>query len=256
MRNFTFLTMALISLCLEVSAHEPSINLDLIQCQTKMAKIEYESMSALLDHQDELLLLEKEIRKASTKQTFLEYVSKESGKEQDILSAILMIERDFKNLSLEKRKVLQLVLKARGMYHSSIDGAWGKSTRIAFATYLAPLMDQGNAQSTAELFREVLSGFYVPSLWLQEDYEQEIKKIYQSSQKIITIEPVIDTNNSSFRSYEPFTFSGVTSSGTWYRQTGSNIFGSDGSSYRKVGKNLFGSDGTNCRQVGNNLFCN
>ena len=185
----------------------------------------------------------------------MQRVSQNTGIENDIINTIMLIERKFNNLTLKERKELQLVLKYRGLYGSSVDGLWGKNTRIAFALYLAP-MNASSAPTVDDLFAEIKRGFLIERLWSNEEYEAEVRDIYSSSSKVISLEPRMSSSPTQSSDFEMFNFTGTSTSGVNYRQTGNNIFGSDGSSFRKVGKNIFGSDGSSCRQVGSNLFCN
>lgn len=201
--------------------------------------------------------LEKQARtKRLADMRLIQRVSLETGTPNDFVTTLKRIQEYYKAQPIQERKDIQLVLKARGLYHSEIDGVWGQNTQIAFLIYLAPKTDVSNASSVEELFIEMKKGFIIDNLWVREDYEQEVIDIYSDSRKIITIDPQPLTNTIMIEDPDQdFTFFKPPSSIT-FRQTGNNIFGSDGSSYRKVGKNIFGSDGTSCRQVGNNLFCN
>ena len=187
--------------------------------------------------------------------TLIQRISADTGVDGDIITTLQIIEAYFNSLPLVDRKEVQLVLKARGLYSSSIDGVWGQQTRIAFAVYLSPIMEASLASSLKELFDEIKTGFVIENLWLREDYEQEVKSIYSSSRKIITLEPRSPSRTTG-KNDADFKLPKIPNSDTTYRRSGNNIFGSDGSSYRRVGKTIFGSDGTSCRQVGNNLFCN
>jgi len=198
----------------------------------------------------------KALTKSLTDMRLIQRISYETGTPNDFDTTLKRIQKYYKAQPLQERKEIQLVLKARGLYHSEIDGVWGKNTELAFLIYLAPKTDVSNARSVEELFIEMKKGFIIGNLWAREEYEQEVNYIYSDSKKIITIDPKSLTNTRLVEDPDQdFTFSKPSSS-TTFRQTGNNIFGSDGSSYRKVGKNIFGSDGTSCRQVGNNLFCN
>jgi hypothetical protein len=117
------------------------------------------------------------------KPNLIERISEETGVENDIISTLQIIEQYFKTLPDTKRREIQLVLKARGLYQSDIDGIWGRGTRIAFAVYLAPLMQASSADNLEDLISELKRGFVIENLWARENYEEELRHIWSTESK-------------------------------------------------------------------------
>jgi len=126
-------------------------------------------------------------KKARTKRVadmpLIQRVSLETGTANDIVTTLKLIQRYYEDQPLQERKDLQLVLKARGLYNSEIDGVWGRNTKIAFTVYIAPQTDVSTASSLEELFSEMKKGFIIDNLWTQENYAEELRQIWSTESK-------------------------------------------------------------------------
>lgn len=125
---------------------------------------------------------EKQVNNIKTP-TLMQRISESTGVDGDIITTLQIIEVYFNSLPLIDRKEAQLVLKARGLYTSDIDGVWGQNTRIAFAIFLAPEAKASSASSLNELFEEIKKGFIVENLWTRENYEEELREIWNADSK-------------------------------------------------------------------------
>lgn len=117
------------------------------------------------------------------KPNLIERISKKTGIEGDIITTLSIVEQHFNSLSKSERQEIQLVLKARGLYQSDIDGIWGRGTRIAFALYLAPAMEASSADNVYDLMSEVKRGFVIENLWTRENYEKELRQIWSTNSR-------------------------------------------------------------------------
>ena len=128
--------------------------------------------------------LEKQARtKRLADLPLIQRVSLETGTANDIVTTLKLIQRYYEDQPLQERKDLQLVLKARGLYNSEIDGVWGRNTKIAFTIYIAPQTDVSSASSLDELFSEMKKGFIIDNLWTRENYEEELRQIWKTDSK-------------------------------------------------------------------------
>ena len=130
---------------------------------------------------------EKKVAKQRDKQNLVARVSADTGIADDIVTTLQIVHGYFNSLKLQERKEIQLVMKARGLYSSNIDGAWGPNTQIAFALYLAPAAQTSTANNLDDLFKEIKKGFVIENLWTRENYESELQQIWRTDrQNVIT----------------------------------------------------------------------
>lgn len=117
--------------------------------------------------------------------SMLQIISNNTGVENDINTALAVIQTAFNKLPRAERLEIQLVMHARGWYPYDIDGVWGPHSRVGFATYLIDDDINSRAQNPEELFKEIKSGFLIENLWRRFEEERELqrasRKVAQSS---------------------------------------------------------------------------
>ena len=131
----------------------------------------------LLRSRQEISELKKQLK---SDLTMMEIVAQKVGQEEAFSTTHAIVYSEFIKLSKKERIELQLVLKARGMYRSELDGTWGQFTSAAFAFYLAPKMKATSARTPAEFFSEIKKGFLIDELWRRENLEKDLQEIWQT----------------------------------------------------------------------------
>jgi len=194
---------------------------------------------------EELLRSRKEIselkKQLKSDLTMMEIVAQNVGQEEAFSTTHAIVYSEFIKLSKKERIELQLVLKARGMYRSELDGTWGQFTSAAFAFYLAPKMQATSARTPAEFFSEIKKGFLIDELWRRENFEKELQEIWQT-----------DARNK--QEICRICSSGI-SSGS--RSSSRSRSTSDDDSYEPFFKQMYiNNELKNCLKVGNTWDCN
>lgn len=147
----------------------------------ELASINFDLFQFLNQRTRELSILnaDKE-RNYENTATILEIASQATGVTNDLIAATEMIKPFFVSLPKRKRQEIQLLLKARGLYASDIDGIWGGQTALGLSMYLVPEFSATKARNPQELFSELSKGFMVENLWELENYNEQLKEILGS----------------------------------------------------------------------------
>lgn len=160
-------------------------------------------------------------------------LAKEYGLQCDVKEDVAFnnFENEFRGAFLSetklKRKQLQFALKELGLYPSSIDGIWGKGTRLAFENYV-----QANNQknsSVTSVFSRLLTEVTVPSSFSSKKKNAMMAPVKMSWEDDLVAQYVCETRKVDVKSgiFSLSTNNGMTSATITFEGQKQKISGND-----------------------------